>query len=130
MDVIRSVGRVRDPSALTPLVAFARDGDHAMPERLEAVNAIGNLNGPEKVNALVGLLGLRSPRDRPLVERVAETLGRVGDALAIPALRRSRQATRSASSRRAIDQAIEQIQERAAGGGNQHSPLQLPPMPE
>jgi HEAT repeat protein len=111
MDVIRSLGRIGDPSALAPLRDFARTEGNALDERLEAVNSIASLDSPDKVNVLVQLLGDSEERIRL---RSIRALGQVGDALAIPPLRRVRQAERSEEGRTAIDEAVQAIQERAA----------------
>jgi hypothetical protein len=64
--------------------------------------------------------------------RAIEGLGRVGDALVVPALRERRRAETSPQVRAAIDGAIREIEDRARGrstgegGGN---PLNLPPLP-
>ncbi|MDH5490775.1 MAG: HEAT repeat domain-containing protein [Myxococcales bacterium] len=118
MDAIRSLGRMPDIGALEPLRAFAADSDKAEDERLEAINSIALLAGPAKVNALVTLL---SDSDSDIRERVVRSLGQVGDALVIPALRRARGAERVRSVRAAIDAALREInqrtRERAQRGG-------------
>ncbi|MCB9600854.1 MAG: HEAT repeat domain-containing protein [Sandaracinus sp.] len=111
MDVIRSLGRIGDPTALEPLRDFARTEGNAIDERLEAVNSIASLDSPDKVNVLVQLLGDSEERVRL---RSIRALGQVGDALAIPPLRRVRQAERSEEVRGAIDEAVTAIQERAS----------------
>lgn len=126
MDVIRSLGRVGDPSALDPLKDFARNASNAMDERLEAVNSIASLDSPDKVNVLVQLLSDSEERIRV---RAVRALGQVGDALAIPPLRRVRQSERSEEARNAVDEAIEAIQQRAAeqrAGGAAPSPAPAP----
>jgi HEAT repeat protein len=127
LDAIRSLGRLRDPSAAAALDRHVRDGSRATEERLEALDAIGSLDGPEKVDVLARLM--RHP-DVAVRARAAEALGRVGDALAVPALRERRREERSATVRSAIDLAISSIQHRAAGTGSAGSghPLNLPPL--
>ncbi|HJL17274.1 MAG TPA: HEAT repeat domain-containing protein [Sandaracinaceae bacterium LLY-WYZ-13_1] len=125
-DAIRSLGRLRDPRAVSPLEAYARDDDHAMDERIEAINALSSLSGPEKNDALVRLIRHDEARIRA---RAVQALGRVGDALAIPALRERREAEDVRTVRAAIDRAIEAIRRRAEGGGESGGrPLELPPM--
>lgn len=123
LDVIRSLGRIRDASALQPLEAFVRDDDHDLDERIEAVSSLAALQGPEKVDALVRLLEHPS---RDVRQRVIESLGQVGDALVVPALRR-RRGSETGAMRGAIDQALQAIEERGRGGGGTGVPLRLPP---
>ena len=100
IDVVRSLGRIGDVRALAPLSEVAKDEAKDDEERLEAVNAVASIDSPDKVNALV--------------------LGQVGDALAVPALRRQRSQERG-DNRSAVDTAIREIQQRAraqrAAGG-------------
>lgn len=125
LDVIRSLGRIRDPGALQPLEAYVRDDGHDLDERIEAVSSIALLQGPEKVDALVRLL---EHPTRDVRVRVIESLGQVGDALVIPALRR-RRGSETGAARQAIDAAIREVETRAREGGASGggAPLQLPP---
>ncbi|MEM9074533.1 MAG: HEAT repeat domain-containing protein [Myxococcota bacterium] len=110
MDAVRSLGRIGDPNALRPLTSFVSNGERRMEERLEGINSIASLESPDKVNTLVRLLGAEESAIRL---RAVAALEQVGDALAIPALRRLRQ-RENASGRRAIDQALRAIRERMA----------------
>ena len=110
-DAIRSLGRVGDPAAGEGLAAFIADDSHEEEERLEAVNSLAALRGPEKVNRLTRLLSLESEAIRL---NVIVALGQVGDALVIPALRRQRQNERGRRMRDAVDAAIEAITTRLA----------------
>lgn len=125
LDVIRSLGRIRDASAVQPLEAYVRDESRDLDERVEAVSSLAALQGPEKVDALVRLLEYPS---RDIRQRVIESLGQVGDALVVPALRQRRGAETGAL-RAAIDEALQQIAERGRGGGGSSVPLRLPPPP-
>ncbi|HEY8431995.1 MAG TPA: HEAT repeat domain-containing protein, partial [Sandaracinaceae bacterium] len=130
MDAIRSLGRIRDASAGAPLERCARDAGRTGEERLECVGALAALDGPEKVDALVRLA---RDGDVTVRTRAVQSLGRVGDALVIPALRERRAAEPSAAVRGAIDEAIREIQSRAAGrstSADTNVPLNLPPLPE
>lgn len=109
IDVIRSLGRIGDSRAMAALSEVAKDDDKADEERLEAVNALASIESPDKVNALTRLLSVEDDRVRL---RVIQALGQVGDALAIPALRRQRSDERG-QTRSAIDTAIREIQQRA-----------------
>jgi len=110
MDTIRSLGRVGHPSALPALTALSGDAERPVDERLEAINSLASITGPDKVNALVRML---DDDDEQVRLRCVEALGQVGDALAVPALRRRRQAERSAPMRIALDAAISAIRARA-----------------
>lgn len=109
IDVIRSLGRIGDARAMSALQDVAKDADKEDEERLEAVNAIASIESPDKVNSLTRLLSVDDDRVRL---RVIQALGQVGDALAIPALRRQRSNERG-SNRGAVDTAIREIQQRA-----------------
>ncbi len=109
IDVIRSLGRIGDARAMAALSDVAKNDDKADEERLEAVNALASIESPDKVNALTRLLSVDDDRVRL---RVIQALGQVGDALAIPALRRQRSDERGRM-RSAIDSAIRDIQRRA-----------------
>ena len=117
IDVVRSLGRIGDVRALAPLSEVAKDEAKDDEERLEAVNAVASIDSPDKVNALVRLLTVEDDRIRL---RVIQALGQVGDALAVPALRRQRSQERG-DNRSAVDTAIREIQQRAraqrAAGG-------------
>ncbi len=108
MDAIRSLGRIGDANALEPLRSFVGDSNKPLDERLEAINSIGSVNSLDKVNALVRLLDDDEARIRL---RTIRALGQVGDALAIPALRR-RRAEERGEAREAIDEAIGTIRQR------------------
>jgi len=110
LDVIRSLGRIGDPAALEPLSGFARDASKELDERLEAINSLASLEGPDKVNHLIRMLGDDEQRVRV---RAVRALGQVGDALAVPALRRRKQGERDEETRAAIDEAIAAIRQRA-----------------
>ena len=108
MDAIRALGRIGHVSALRPLRRFL-DSSHGDDEKNEAVDAIASVDSPDKVNVLVHLLDHESGS---VQSRTIRALGQVGDALAIPALRRRRDAMRSPDGRREIDEAIEAIRAR------------------
>lgn len=108
MDAIRALGRIGHVTALRPLRRFI-DSSHGDDEKVEAIDAIGSVDSPDKVNVLVHLLDHDSAE---IQSRTVRALGQVGDALAIPALRRRRQAVRSPAARREIDEAMQAIRER------------------
>jgi HEAT repeat protein len=109
LDTIRSLGRIGDPSGLEALVAFASDEDHAIDERLEAINAIAQLQGPNKVNALTRML---AQRNRLVRLQVVRAIGEVGDALVLPALRRLGAEERDQEISAAIHEAVDSVEER------------------
>lgn len=109
-DSIRALGRIGHVTALRPLRRFL-DSNHPDDEKLEAIDAIASVDSPDKVNVLVRLLQHDSADVR---SRTVRALGQVGDALAIPALRRYRSAIRSPAARREIDTAMRAIRERMA----------------
>lgn len=126
LDAIRSLRRIRDAAAVSALERYASDAARAEDERLEAIDALAGLDGPEKVDALVRLA---RHGDAAIRTRAVQALGRVGDALVVPALRERRRAERSLAVRNAIDGAIREIEDRAAGRDRQGgSPLDLPPL--
>lgn len=127
LDTIRSLGRLGDERATRPLESVVQNEDRTRDERLEAINALGRLSGPGKVNALIRAL---RADDVELRERAADTLGRVGDALALPPLREQRQAERNPRVQRALDAAVTSIQtRRQRGPSTSGTPLNLPPLP-
>jgi HEAT repeat protein len=109
LDVIRSLGRIRNAGALTALEARASSASAPNDERVEAVDALAVLEAPQRLDALVRLLGSRERRVR---EAAITALGQVGDALAVPPLRRQRGSERVPSLRTAIDDAIASIESR------------------
>jgi HEAT repeat protein len=111
LDVIRSLGRIRAAAALAPLEERAGEASAPADERVEAVNAIAALEAPQRIDALVRLIDSRERRVR---EAAVVALGQVGDALALPALRRRRGEERVPALRTAIDTAIAAIEARGA----------------
>lgn len=110
LDALRSLGRIADPAALPRLVAFIQDANRAEEERLEAINALASLRGPDKMNALIRLLDDPNTNVRL---HIVNALAQVGDALVVPTLRRRRAAETVSAIRTAIDEAIAAIEERA-----------------
>ncbi len=125
LDALRSLGRIRDATATAALERYAAEDAHPMNERLEAINSLASLDGPEKVDALVRLARHDAAEVRG---RAVQSLGHVGDALVIPALRERRAVEHSAAVRTAIDEAIQSIENRAAGRSGHGAPLNLPPL--
>ncbi len=109
LDAIRSLGRIADEAALEPLVQFANADAHPVDERLEAINAIAQLQGPNKVNSLTRML---SERNRQVRLQVVRALGQVGDALVLPALRRARASERDQEILSAIQESMSAIETR------------------
>ena len=109
LDVIRSLGRIRNAGALAALEARASSASAPNDERVEAVGALAVLETPQRIDALVRLLG---SRERQVREAAIAALGQVGDALTLPALRRQRGSERVPALRTAIDEAIENIESR------------------
>lgn len=114
MDVIRSLGRIGDVNGLAALRAHANNKDRPMDERLEALNSIGALRGPEKVNVLVRFL---PDPESQIRRRAAVVLGQVGDALVIPQIRRRLPQEKDAEVEAALKEALTAIEERMKEGG-------------
>jgi HEAT repeat protein len=111
LDVLRSLGRIGDATALTPLRDFARSAQKPVDERIEAIDALAALGSPDKVNALAQMV---DDPERRVRMRVVRALGEVGDALVIPTLRRRRGQERDPQIRTAIDEAQAAIRARMA----------------
>lgn len=109
MDVIRSLGRIGDVNGLAALRAHANNQERPMDERLEALNSIGALRGPEKVNVLARFL---PDSDAQIRRRAAVVLGQVGDALVIPQIRRRIPQEKDGEVEAALKEALTAIQER------------------
>jgi len=109
LDVIRSLGRIRNAGALAALETRASTSGAPNDERVEAVGALAVLDAPQRIDALVRLLG---SRERQVREAAITALGQVGDALALPALRRQRTSERVPALRTAIDEAVANIEAR------------------
>lgn len=107
---VRSLGRIGEPEGLKPLLGYLSSGNRDEEEREEVVNSLASLRGPEKVNALGQLLA--SSRDDAQKIRLISALGQVGDALALPRLRKHTNDQESPAVRAAATEAIIALQER------------------
>jgi HEAT repeat protein len=125
LDTIRSLGRIGDPGGLEALSRFANNDQRSLEERLEAVNAIAQLQGPAKVNALTRML---TQRNRLIRLQVVRALGEVGDALVLPALRRQLAEERDDEIKGAIREAAAAIEQRMREAA-QATPEQPAPAP-
>jgi HEAT repeat protein len=112
---LRSLGALRDQRALAAIITVLRTSSDIYC-RQAAADALGQFDGPEPSRALLD--ALKDPS--PFVRRdVARALGRIGDSLAVPALRQvaeqdAEPTNRSGSTgvRDAAMHALRQIEER------------------
>lgn len=111
---IRALGRIGDPGVLSALRRHLGRRGVSVEERLEGVAAFAQIRGSERLDALAAMLADSDPGVRVAV---AGALGQLGDALAIPALRRH-QRDRELAVRNAVQQAIRDIQARTAAGAD------------
>ena len=79
--------------------------------RAPVVIALSSLRGSSKVNVLVGLLRKFADDETRQIE-VVRALGRVGDALVLPALRRARSGARSSRLRAQLQEAEANVEKR------------------
>ncbi|MBN2801345.1 MAG: peptidylprolyl isomerase [Deltaproteobacteria bacterium] len=80
----RALGRLRDPAALSPLVALCGDPEEAV--RVEAASALGLTPGAEE--AVLSLLAAAPPVEEPqLRTHLLDALGYVGTERSLPVLR-------------------------------------------
>jgi HEAT repeat protein len=84
---VRSLGRLNEKDALKPLTQYLASGKRDDEEKEEVVNSIASIDGPERSAALLGLLGAAG-KDEKLRLHVVLALGKVGDAQALPTLRK------------------------------------------
>jgi HEAT repeat protein len=84
---VRSLGRLNQKEAIKPLVAYVTGGKRDDEEKEEVVNSIAGIEAPERSGGLLELLA-GAAKDDKLRLHLALTLNKVGDAQALPALRK------------------------------------------
>lgn len=84
---IRGLGRINRPEGLKPLVAYLADAKRDDEEKDEVINSISSIEGPGRTSALLELLNEASG-DLQQRLRVIVALNKVGDAQALPVLRK------------------------------------------
>lgn len=84
---VRSLGRINRAEGLPPLVSYLRTGRRDEEEKDEVVNAVASIEGTGSVAALLELLAAPAI-DAAHKQRVLIALGKVGDATALPVLRK------------------------------------------
>jgi HEAT repeat protein len=110
---VRSLGRINRPEGLKPLVGYLRSAKRDEEEKDEVVTSIASIEGPARGGALLELLTASGP-DATQKLRVIVALGKVGDAQAVPALRKlSLQRGESKAVREAANKAVAAIALRA-----------------
>ncbi len=108
---LRGLGKLQDPTSLPALRAYALQPKIGGEEFQEVVIALSSLRGSSKVNVLVGLLRKFADDETRQIE-VVRALGRVGDALVLPALRRARSGARSSRLRAQLQEAEANVEKR------------------
>lgn len=103
---VRSLGRVNRPEGVAPLVAHLASAKRDDEETEEVVNSIASIEGSERVR---GLLDLLERADNKLKLQLVVALGKVGDAQALPALRKLAGRDEPRSLREAATQAVSAI---------------------
>jgi HEAT repeat protein len=84
---VRSLGRIGDPEGLEPVLRYLRAGKRDAEEKEEGVAAIVSIKGDGRSVALLSLLE-SAEGDPEQQVRVIAALGKVGNATALPALRK------------------------------------------
>lgn len=84
---LRSLGRVNRQEALKPLTQYLTNGRRDDEEKDEVVNSIASIEGSQRVDALLELLAAAAGDGKQKL-RLAIALGKVGDAHALPALKK------------------------------------------
>jgi HEAT repeat protein len=104
---VRSLGRIGDPDGLEPLLRYMKTGKRDREEKEEGVAAIAAFKGDGRSVALLSMLE-SAEGDPEQQVRVIAALGKVGNAVALPALRK-RATSGSAEVRDASIKAIAEL---------------------
>lgn len=102
---VRSLGRLNRAEALAPLAAYLTSGKRDDEERDEVVTSVASIEGYERVSTLVGMLDTAAADSKQRL-RLVLALGKVGDAQALPALRKLSQRDDAKTVRDAATQAL------------------------
>lgn len=115
---VRSLGRLNRTEALKPLTQYLEPADKRDDEeREEVVNSVSSIEGSERVGALLELLD-DAASDTKQRLRVVLALGKVGDAQALPVLRKLSQREESRPVRDAATQAYAAVLGRSKNKGD------------
>lgn len=109
---VRSLGRINRVEGVAPLVRYLASGRRDDEETEEAVNSIATIEGDQRVRALLDLL---DGADAKRKLRVVVALGKVGDAQALPALKKLSGREEPRAVRDAAAQAHAAVLERSKG---------------
>lgn len=110
---VRSLGRIGDPDGLEPVLRYLRGGKRDQEEKEEGVAAILSIKGDGRSAALLSLLE-SAEGDVEQQVRVIAALGKVGNAQALPALRK-RATTGAPEVRDTANKAIAELTGRSKG---------------
>jgi HEAT repeat protein len=102
---VRSLGRLNRPEALAPLAAYLASAKRDDEEHDEVVTSVASIEGYERVTTLVGMLDAAAADPKQRL-RLVLALGKVGDAQALPALRKVSQRDEAKTVRDAATQAL------------------------
>lgn len=125
---VRSIGRVARPEGLRPLVGYLASGKRDEEEKDEVVNAVCSIEGTGRTSTLLELFGTASGDSKQKL-RVVIALGKVGDAQALPLLRRTSARDESRTVREAATQAYAAVLGRSKSKPGDASPGAEPPRP-
>ena len=98
--VVRSLGWIGDPKVIPVLL---REFDHDARDFQNVANALGNIDGPQSVSALLGLMHAESYHVR---FTAAEALGQIGDQEAVSPLMEMLRSDRTSAARFAAAESL------------------------
>jgi HEAT repeat protein len=113
---MRSLGRLGDPRAVPSIVAYVEVGGRDSEELEESVAAVAAMRSRAAVLALLSFLRAFE-NDAPRTAQVASALGQIGDASAVPALRKLAGPQLAPEVQRAAGKALKLLEGRLAASG-------------